>query len=248
MKEDMDHLDTREKLRLAAQGDKSARNRLVEENTGLVHSVVKRFVGRGYDREDLFQIGCIGLIKAIDHFNLEYQVQFSTYAVPLIMGEIRRFLRDDGMVKVSRSTRELGWKLKRQAILWEQRTGQEATLGELAAALEVEPEDAVVALEAVRSVDSLDRPLDAGDGKPGLLLDLLAEQTQQETDPEKEKVLDRMMLNSAMGLLSERDQQLIRCRYFRDMTQTQTARVLGISQVQVCRLEKKILRQLRSYW
>ena len=212
MKEDMDHLDTREKLRLAAQGDKSARNRLVEENTGLVHSVVKRFVGRGYDREDLFQIGCIGLIKAIDHFNLEYQVQFSTYAVPLIMGEIRRFLRDDGMVKVSRSTRELGWKLKRQAILWEQRTGQEATLGELAAALEVEPEDAVVALEAVRSVDSLDRPLDAGDGKPGLLLDLLAEQTQQEKDPEKEKVLDRMMLNSAMGLLSERDQQLIRCR------------------------------------
>lgn len=150
-------MERMELLRRAHTGDKEARDQLVEENLGLVWSVVKRFAGRGYDREDLFQIGCIGLMKAIDHFDLDYQVKLSTYAVPMIAGEIKRFLRDDGMIKVSRSMRENGWKIKRASEKLSQELGRSATVDEIAAATELTVEEIVLATEAGFEVDSLDR-------------------------------------------------------------------------------------------
>lgn len=222
-------------------GDEKARAQLVEENVGLVWCVVKRFYGRGVETEDLFQIGSIGLIKAIDKFDLSYDVKFSTYAIPMISGEIKRFLRDDGMIKVSRSLKELSYKafLKKEEL--QERLQREPTVDELAQALHVDKEELVMALESGNEIESLYRPVYQKDGNEIALVDKLEEQEVQE-----EKILNRMVLYQLLEELDQKDRKLLYLRYFANKTQTEIGKTLGISQVQVSRMEKKILKMLRG--
>ena len=234
-------------------GDKEAREVLIEENLGLVRHIVKRFIGRGYDAEDLFQIGCIGLIKAIDKFDLEFQVRFSTYAVPMIQGEIKRFLRDDGMVKVSRTLKENGWKIRQAAQKLSQIYGREATLQELSAETELSVEDIVMALDASVEVESIYKSVYQSDGNEIFLVDQVVGGTagaaagvnHDNGDAEKEGILNHILLEQLLATLSETERELIHMRYFQDKTQVEVAKALGISQVQVSRMEKRILLRLR---
>lgn len=223
------------------EGDEEARARLVEENAGLVWCVVKRFFHRGVEAEDLFQIGNIGLLKAIDKFDISYDVKFSTYAVPMISGEIKRFLRDDGMIKVSRSLKELSYK----AYLCQERLtemlGREPTIPEIAKELEVDCEELMQALDASGEIESIYKPVYAKDGQEIRLMDKLAKNSNEE-----EEVLDHMLLGQLLGSLNKEERQLIYLRYFADQTQSQVGKELGISQVQVSRLEKKILKRMRE--
>lgn len=223
------------------QGDKEARDMLVKENMGLVWSIVKRFAGRGHEQEDLFQIGSIGLIKAIDKFDVSYEVKFSTYAVPMISGEIKRFLRDDGMVKVSRSLKENGYKIRQATQLLSHEMGREATLEELAAATELSAEDIVMAMDANFEVESIYKTVYQGDGNQISLVDKLIEKRD-----DHEILLNRMLLEQLLGILDEKEKTLIMLRYFKDKTQMEVAKELGISQVQVSRMEKKILLRMRQ--
>lgn len=223
------------------EGDKEARARLVEENTGLVWCVVKRFYNRGVEMEDLFQIGTIGLLKAIDKFDLNYDVKFSTYAVPMIAGEIKRFLRDDGMIKVSRSLKELSYKAYLCREKLQERFGREPSVTELAGELGVEPEELMAALEASSEVESLHKPIYQSDGQEVSLMDRLPWWAEPE-----EAVLDHLLLKELLGGLEKEERQLIYLRYFADRTQAQAGKELGISQVQVSRLEKKILKSMRE--
>ena len=238
------------------QGDKAAREQMIMENVGLVYSIVRRFLGRGYEAEDLFQIGVIGLMKAIDKFDISYEVQFSTYAVPMIQGEIKRFLRDDGMVKVSRTVKENAWKIHKKAEELERINGREATVEEIAAATELKREDVVMALLAETEVESLYRTVYQGDSGEICLLDQVVEGDNGSTgrisedyicsDKEKDQLLNHMLIEDLLMHLSEEERQLILLRYYEDKTQTEVAELLGISQVQVSRLEKKILLKLRG--
>lgn len=223
------------------EGDKEARARLVEENTGLVWCVVKRFYNRGVETEDLFQIGTIGLLKAIDKFDLNYDVKFSTYAVPMIAGEIKRFLRDDGMIKVSRSLKELSYKAYLCREKLQERFGREPSVTELAGELGVEPEELMAALDASSEVESLHKPIYQSDGQEVSLMDRLPWRAEPE-----EEVLDHLLLKELLGGLEKEERQLIYLRYFADRTQAQAGKELGISQVQVSRLEKKILKSMRE--
>lgn len=225
----------------AQEGSQEARELLVEKNLGLVHHIVKRFLGRGYDAEDLFQIGSIGLLKSIDKFDLSYDVKFSTYAVPMITGEIKRFLRDDGMVKVSRTIKENGWKVRQAQEKISAQMGRDATLSEIEEETGISREDIVLALEAGAEVESIHKPVYQADGSEIYLVDRLPEQRN-----ENEALLNHLMLESMFQELSGREQQLIRLRYFEDRTQTEVAKQMGITQVQVSRLEKKILLRMRS--
>lgn len=234
-------MDTIELLRKAREGDREARNRIVEENIGLVWNIVKRFLGRGYDSDDIFQIGCIGLIKAIDNFDIQYGVKFSTYAVPMITGEIKRFLRDDGMIKVSRTLKENGWKIKKAAESLNQELGRNATVSEIAAVTELTAEDIVLALEANSEVDSIYRTVYQSDGKDIYMVDQIVNEREDE-----ETLLNHMFLNELLDSLNEQERQLIEYRYYNDMTQTAIAEKLGISQVQVSRMEKRILKYMRE--
>ncbi|MBD5490676.1 MAG: SigB/SigF/SigG family RNA polymerase sigma factor [Lachnospiraceae bacterium] len=235
-------------------GDKEAREILIEENLGLVRHIVKRFIGRGYDPEDLFQIGCIGLIKAIDKFDLQFDVRFSTYAVPMIQGEIKRFLRDDGMVKVSRTLKENGWKIKQAAERLSQLYGREATLQELSAETALSVEDIVMALDANVEVESIYKSVYQSDGNEIYLVDQVVDGaggctagvSRANEDPEKEKILNHMLLEQLLATLPETERKLIHMRYFQEKTQVEVARALGISQVQVSRMEKRILLHLRQ--
>ena len=233
--------ETLKMIELAHQGDKAARDRLVTDNLGLVWSIVKRFAGRGYEQEDLFQIGSIGLLKAIDKFDLQYQVRFSTYAVPMIAGEIRRFLRDDGMIKVSRSLKELSYKAYFAKEKLQEKLGRDPTLEELAETMEVEKEELVMAMESSGEVESLHKPIYQKDGNEIQLMDKL-----EETGAQEEKVLNQMLLAQLLEGLEKEERQLIYLRYFANQTQSQVGKTLGISQVQVSRLEKKILKNLRQ--
>ena len=233
--------ETLKMIELAHQGDKAARDRLVTDNMGLIWSIVKRFAGRGYEQEDLFQIGSIGLLKAIDKFDLQYQVRFSTYAVPMIAGEIRRFLRDDGMIKVSRSLKELAVKV---FSLKEQLTdnyGREPTVEEIAKELGVSSEEVAASLEAGAQIESIYRPLSATEGEKGVLMDKLEEKSEAQ-----EQLLNRLTLEKLMKDLGEQEKELILRRYFYGQTQTETAKALKVSQVQISRLEKKCLKELRK--
>lgn len=223
------------------KGDKEAREVLIEKNLGLVHAIVKRFVGRGVEAEDLFQIGTIGLIKAIDNFDLTYDVKFSTYAVPLITGEMKRFLRDDGMVKVSRTLKEQAMRLKllRQKLQGE--WNREPTLQELAEQSGLTMEEIVMATEAESKVESIYASVYQNDGSEVALVDMLGKE-----DEEKEALLNHMLLKQLLEGLTEKESKLIEMRYFQEKTQTEVARHMGISQVQVSRLEKKILLSMRK--
>ena len=228
-------------LRRAREGDKSAKDALVSANLGLVHHIVKRFIGRGVETEDLFQIGSIGLLKAIEHFNIEFGVQFSTYAVPMIQGEIKRFLRDDGMIKVSRSIKENGIKISRAVNEYMQQYGKEPTVLELSDMTKLSDEDIVMAMEASNDVESLYKTIPGNEGNEQFLVDKLSGRVNEE-----EKIIDTVLLKQLLNTLSQVEKDLLKARYFEDKTQVQVAMELGISQVQVSRLEKKILMGLRK--
>lgn len=234
-------MDTLELIKRSKEGDKEARNLVVTENIGLVWSIVRRFANRGYEMDDLFQIGSIGLIKAIDKFDTSFEVRFSTYAVPMITGEIKRFLRDDGMIKVSRTLKETAYKVR---VVWEElsaRLGREPTIEEISRETQIASEDIVMAMEAGSEVESLYKTIYQGDGNAIYLIDKI-----EETKNENEIMIDRLALKEIMDTMEEKDRNLIRLRYFMDKTQTDIAKELGISQVQVSRLEKKILKAMRE--
>lgn len=234
----MEH--TRELLLRAKNGDKEAGETLVQENLGLVGSVVKRFENRGYDREDLFQIGAIGLMKAIEKFDLSYEVRFSTYAVPMVTGEIRRFLRDDGMMKVSRSIKESGWRVKRSREKLEQELGRSVTVQELADDTGLSTEEVAMAIDASEEVTSIYQTIYQSDGSELYLVDKMADET-----PEEEQLLNRVTVQQLLQMLAPEEQQLIRLRYFEGKTQSLVAENMGMTQVQVSRTEKKILQKMR---
>ena len=245
-------------IQRAHDGDKEARDILVEENVGLVWSIVRRFQNRGVEPEDLFQIGTIGLIKAVDKFDCSYEVCFSTYAVPMITGEIKRFLRDDGLLKVSRTIKEDGLKVRLARQRLQSCLHREPTLQELSKEAELSQEEIILAMEAGAEVESLYSSVGQEDGSELCLADRvvaaahgcvgasMGSSSAVENDVEKDRLLDRMLLTQLLGELSERDRELIRMRYFQNKTQTEIAGILGISQVQVSRLEKKILREMRE--
>ncbi|MCD8104877.1 MAG: SigB/SigF/SigG family RNA polymerase sigma factor [Lachnospiraceae bacterium] len=228
-------------IRKVHEGDKEARKQLAEENMGLVFAVARRFSGRGCDYEDLVQIGSIGLLKAIDNFDSSFHVCFSTYAVPMITGEIRRFLRDDGIIRVSRLLKETAAKGWRARELLESRTGAEPTLDEIAHMTGVSPEELVMAMEAGQGVESLNQTVYQGDGTPVLLGDRLPDERDRH-----EELLNHVLLTQLLQLLEPNEQEIIRMRYFDDMTQVQVAASLGMTQVQVSRAEKRILRRMRE--
>ena len=234
-------IDTMEYIKRAHGGDKMARDMLVTENMGLIWSIVRRFSNRGYDPEDLFQIGSIGLMKAIDKFDLEMDVKFSTYAVPMITGEIRRFLRDDGMIKVSRPLKELAMKAGMARERLEYAMGREPTIDEIANEVGASREEVAASLEAGAEVESIYRPLGNDDGSGGCLMDKLLG-----NHLEDEALLNRMVLKEVLKELNPQEQRIIFARYFENKTQTMIASHLGISQVQVSRMEKKILLELRK--
>jgi RNA polymerase sporulation-specific sigma factor len=228
-------------IELAHEGDKEARDTIINENMGLVWSIVKRFANRGVDMEDLFQIGCIGLLKAVDKFDLSYEVRFSTYAVPMIAGEMKRFLRDDGMIKVSRSLKETGYKAYAAKEQLEKQMGREPTLSEIAAVMEVPEEELVEAMDAGAQIESLQQTIYQSEGNSIELMDKLKEEGNSQ-----ETALDRIVLAEVLGTLGARERELIYKRYFQDMTQTAIAKEMGMTQVQVSRMEKKILLGLRG--
>ena len=229
-------------IQRAQKGDAEARNRIVDNNTGLVWSVVRRFRNRNVETEDLYQIGCIGLIKAVDKFDRTFNVRFSTYAVPMILGEIRRFFRDDGAIKVSRSLKELSIRARDVGEKLEQNLGRPPTINELAQALGEEPENVVHALEASRAPESLFREFEDDDGSENRLIDrIISDQVGDEAD-----TVERISLYAAIKQLSTREKRLIWMRYYSGQTQQNVAKKLGISQVQVSRLEKKILDLLKN--
>lgn len=223
-------------LEAAREGDNGACTRLLEENSGLVWSVARRYFGRGVDPEDLYQLGCLGFVKAVRGFDPAFGCQFSTYAVPKIAGEIRRFLRDDGAVKVSRGLRERGGSIRQARDRLQGALGREPTLSELAEETGLEPEDIAAAETANAPVSSLQ--MDLGDG-------LTLEQLMGDEGME-EGILERLALREAVSALPEREKQVVSLRYFRGLTQDKAAKILGVSQVQVSRIERRAVERLRN--
>ena len=233
----------RSSIQKAQEGDKAARDTLVNANIGLVYMVIKRFQGRGCEIEDLFQIGVIGLLKAIDKFDLSRELSFSTYAVPLIIGEIRRFLRDDGMIHVSRQIKDNARKI---AIIKEElkkTNNSEPTIEELSKATGLATDDILMAIEATTEVESIYQPIGSGsDGTQMVLADQLVDTKKNETE-----VIDRITVIQLLDSLNEKDRRLIELRFWEGKTQSESARLLGMNQVAVSRLEKKILHGLRGF-
>ncbi len=225
-------------LTRAREGDEAACERLLTENVGLIWSVVRRYYGRGVDSEDLYQLGCLGFLKAVRGFEPAYNCQFSTYAVPKIAGEIRRFLRDDGAVKVSRTVKENALTLRLARDRFAAAQGREPTLSELSAECGLSVEDIAAADTASASVTSLQTET----GEDGLTLEgMLSDAGALEED-----VVERMALRAAIQALPERERQVVCLRYYKDLTQERAARVLGVSQVQVSRIEKRAMEKLRG--
>ena len=235
----MDH--TLALITKSQQGDKKARDTVFEENTGLIYSVAKRFVGRGVEMEDLIQIGSIGLLKAVDHFNASFEVKFSTYAVPMIAGEIKRYLRDDGILKVSRSLKENCVRIYSAREKLEKELGREPVMEEIAQSAQLSVDEVVMSLESGAEVESLHKIIYQGDGNDISRMDRL-----QEKENGQDAALNRIFLDEILKKLDARERQLIYMRYFKDMTQTEIAAEMGISQVQVSRMEKRILKQLKD--
>lgn len=232
--------ELRKLIQSSQNGDQEARDLIVQSNLRLVWSVVQRFLNRGYEPDDLYQIGCIGLLKSVDKFDLSYEVKFSTYAVPMIIGEIQRFIRDDGTVKVSRSLKEMANKIRRAKEDLTKVFGRVPTVNELAEHLELSPEDIIMAQEANRNPSSIHETVYENDGDPITLLDQIADQNET-------KWFDQIALKEAIHELDERERLIVFLRYYKDQTQSEVASRLGISQVQVSRLEKKILQQMKDH-
>ena len=227
-----------ELLKRAQEGDRAACERLVEENAGLIWSIARRYFGRGVEADDLYQLGALGFLKAIAGFDVSYGTQFSTYAVPKIAGEIRRFLRDDGAVKVSRSVKERSAAIKKERQRLCASLGREPTISELSEALGIAPEEIASAELATTSAESIQRQT----GEEGITLEDVLSGPEME-----EGILERMALREALKNLSERERLVIELRYFHALTQQKVAGLIGVSQVQVSRIEKKALERLRTF-
>lgn len=230
-----------ELLKKAQSGDTEARDRIINCNLKLIFNVIQRFAHRGYELEDLFQIGTIGLIKAIDKFDFSYGVKFSTYAVPMIIGEIRRFLRDDHPVKVPRSYKELFYKINRSREKLANNLRREPTVNEIADDLGVESEDIIVALEAIQIPTSIHDTLYQDDSDPIYVLDQIA--VEKENSPEW---FERIALNEVLNKLPDREKKVLILRFFEDKTQSEIAKKMGLSQVQISRIERAALKRLRQ--
>ena len=226
-----------EDLDAARRGDREAAGRLIEENGGLIWSVARRYFGRGVEAEDLYQLGCVGFLKAIEGFDREYGTCFSTYAVPKIAGEIRRFLRDDGIVKVSRSVKEQAAKIQGARQILEQRQGREPSLSELAEATGLDPEEIAFALAATGPAESIQR----SSGEDGFSLELVLGDYEAE-----DRMLEQVNLRALVEQLPDRERKVIALRYYHGLTQQSCAKVLGVSQVQISRLERRAMEKLRS--
>ena len=231
---------TMELIPLAKGGDVEAMDELVRCNMALVRSIVKKYVNRGVEYDDLYQIGSMGLVKAVKNFDPAYNVRFSTYAVPMIAGEIKRYLRDDGMIKVSRSLKELAGKAAAAQVELSSRLGRDPGIQELAEYMGENPEDISMAMDASRPHISIYEPV-YGDEGDALVMDKLTGSSDGDDD-----ALDRIMLQQLMSILEPREQKIIMLRYFRDKTQSEIAASMGISQVQVSRLESRIMKKLRE--
>ena len=238
----LSHEHMRELLKQAHDGDAQARRELIQGNLRLVLSVIQRFHNRGENMDDLFQVGCIGLMKGLDNFDLSQNVRLSTYCVPMIIGEIRRYLRDNNAIRVSRSMRDTAYRALRARDALSARTGRDATIGEIADEMQVPEEDVVLALEAIQDPVSLFEPVYQNGGDTIYVMD----QVQDRRVSEDEWVRD-LSISQALGRLPPREQKIIRQRYFRGRTQMEVADEIGISQAQVSRLEKAALQQMRKY-
>lgn len=239
----LSHEETLELIERVQNGDEEAKEILIKNNLGLVRSVISKFSNIGYERDDLFQLGSIGLIKSIYKFDPKFNVKFSTYAVPMILGEIKRYLRDDGMVKVSRSLKQIAIKAKTQTEILTKKLGREPSIEELAHELDVEKEDLVMAMEANFSVEYLHGVIHEEEGSPICLIDKISLKGENE----EERVIDNLLLKQVLDKLEKRERQIIVLRYFEDKTQSEIGDILNISQVQVSRIEKKVLSKLKSY-
>lgn len=235
------HEEILELIKRSQLGDREAQDKMVKSNVGLVSTIVRKFLNRGYEYEDLFQIGCIGLIKAIKNFDPHFNVKFSTYAVPMIMGEIKRFLRDDGIIKVSRNLKETAKKVRQAKEKLTKDFGRDATIEEIAKELSITSEDVVLSLESLTTPEYLYATIHQDDGSPVLLIDKLGEDKDYGSD-----VIDKVALKELISMLEPKARQVIMLRYFKDMTQNQIAEILGISQVQVSRIEKRVLVYLKN--
>jgi RNA polymerase sporulation-specific sigma factor len=232
---------TLELIARAQAGDNEAAEQLIKENSGLIWSVVKKFAKRGYEPDDLYQIGAIGLLKCIRKFDSSFDVKFSTNAIPMIIGEIKRFLRDDGIIKVSRPMKELATKSRYTTEMLTAKLGRSPTLNELAAEIGTTTEELIVATEATTDVESLHATIYQGDGSPIYLIDKVA-QNKDDSD----HAVNILALKQLIERLKPKERQVIILRYFRDKTQMEVAKAIGVSQVQVSRIEKKVLQSLKA--
>lgn len=237
-KEKVSYEDNLQLIPLAKEGNTEALNKLIEANLPLVTSISKKFTNRGYEYEDIYQIGCMGLVKAIKNFDEKYNVKFSTYAVPMIIGEIKRFLRDDGMIKVSRNVKSLAKKLHFDKEALTKELNREPTVEELAQFSGMDKEEILFALESSASMQYLYEVIHQDDGSPVLLIDKLSENAIEDKN-----ITEKLALKEALRNLDTKSRQIIVLRYFKDKTQIQVAKMLGISQVQVSRIEKRYYKK-----
>lgn len=239
--DDMQNEQFIELLIKAQNGDKNAESEIYEKNVGLIWSVARKFINRGYDLDDIFQIGCIGMLKAIQKFDVSFDVKFSTYAVPMIMGEIRRFLRDDGIIKVSRNLKEIANRAKIAKEKFEKENHCEPKLSEIANMINATVEELVMALDANASTQSIYNTINDDDKNPVYVIDRLSSNENDEN-----KIIDNLAICETINMLEKRDRQIIVLRYLKGKTQSEIASLLGVSQVQVSRLEKKILGTMKK--
>ena len=230
--------NNKDDIKLAQCGDKEALDRLISNNTGLVWNIVKRFNGRGYELEDLYQIGCLGLLKSIKRFDANFDVQLSTYAVPYILGEIKRFIRDDGLIKVSRSTKELAMKINNLKKDYLSKTGNDITVNEIAKKLKIDKEEIAIAIESSKPIESIYKEESSQDDR------LIIDKIKNPVDQEK-RITDKIALQEVMKELNNQERQIILLRYYKEKTQSQVGKILGITQVQVSRIERKVLDKMK---
>lgn len=226
-------------IKLAQENSEEAMELLIKNNSGLIWNIVKRFTGRGYEAEDLYQIGSIGLIKAIKRFDISLEVQLSTYAVPYIMGEIKRFIRDDGIIKISRQTKELAIKIKQIQNEYMNKKGEEITIGKLSEILDLSKEEIAAAIESTNMVDSMDS-VESSNEDDRTLADKIADGKD-----EYNSLVDKMALNEIINHLEAREKEVVMLRFYKEQTQAQVGKILGITQVQVSRIEKRVLDKMR---
>ncbi len=239
----LSHEETMHLISLAQNGDQSAKEKLVEHNIGLINSVLRGFRNRGYETDDLFQIGSIGLLKAIDKFDNSFDVKFSTYAVPMIIGEIKRFLRDDGLIKVSRSLKQVAAQAKSARESLFKNFGREPTINEISEEIGIDYEEIVMALDASSYPEYLYNVIHQEDGASLYLIDKIS----ANLDEDDESIVDNIMIKQVLNKLDERDREIIILRYFKDKTQVDVAKIFGISQVQVSRIEKRAIKDIRKF-